>query len=53
MHICALCACCFPGMSEDNSVSSETGVTDGHEPPCGCCKLNLGPLQEQKKKKCF
>lgn len=49
MYIYVLCAFWFPGMSEENSASSETGVIDGHEPPCGCCKLNLGPLQEQKK----
>lgn len=24
-----------------------TGVTDGHEPPCGCWKCNLDPLQKQ------
>jgi len=24
-----------------------TGVTDRHEPPCGCCELNPGLLEEQ------
>jgi hypothetical protein len=24
-----------------------TGVTDGCEPPCDCCELNPGPLEEQ------
>jgi hypothetical protein len=22
-------------------------LLDGHEPPCGCWELNLGPLKEQ------
>jgi hypothetical protein len=21
-------------------------ITDGREPPCGCCELNSGPLEE-------
>lgn len=28
--------------------SSGTGVRDGSELPRGCCKSNLGPLQEQQ-----
>lgn len=24
------------------------GVTNGWEPPCQCCKLNLGPLEEKQ-----
>lgn len=47
VYLCTVCML-VSGMSEDNSVSSETGFTDGHEPTCCCCKLNLGPLQEQK-----
>ena len=22
-------------------------ITDGCEPPCGCCELKFGPLEEQ------
>lgn len=36
-----------PRMSEDDSGSSGTGVTDGSNILCGCWRLNLGPLPEQ------
>lgn len=36
-----------PRMSEEDSGSSGTGVTDGCKILCGCWKLNLGPLPEQ------
>ena len=35
---CALC-------SQRSDESTETGVVDGSEPPCGCWESNPGPLQ--------
>lgn len=37
-----------PTVSEEDSGYSGTGLRDGCEILCGCWKLNLGPLQEQK-----
>lgn len=34
--------------SEKSIRSPGTGVTDGCEPPCGCCESNLCPLEEQQ-----
>jgi hypothetical protein len=33
---------------EESVESSQTGTTHGCQPPCGCCELNLRPLQEQQ-----
>lgn len=33
--------------SQKNISDHWAGVTDDCEPPCECCKLNMGPLQEQ------
>jgi hypothetical protein len=32
---------------EEGAGFLETGITGGCEPPCGCWKLDPGPLQEQ------
>jgi hypothetical protein len=30
----------------EGAESPRTGITDGYEPPCGGCELNLDPLRE-------
>jgi hypothetical protein len=34
--------------AEEGIGSAGPGVTDDYEPPNGCLKSNLGPLQEQQ-----
>ena len=43
VYLCTMC----PWKSEEGVSFSETGVTNGCLPPCGCRELNLGPFQEQ------
>jgi hypothetical protein len=45
-----MCTVCMlgPRMSKEDSESSGPRVIDGCEILCGCWRLNLGPLQEQK-----
>ena len=46
MYVCAhMHAYCQQKLEEH--VSSETGVMDGCEPPCGSWELNPGSLEEQ------
>jgi hypothetical protein len=44
--LCTTCALSPWGPEEDMRPPG-TGVTDGCELPCGCWKLNPGPLEEQ------
>jgi len=44
MYVCVPHACLIP---EEVMVSPGTGVTDRYEPPCGCWKLSLGPLEDK------
>lgn len=44
MCVCAPCICL---VLEDSIGSPGTGVTDDCEPPCGCWKWDLHPLEEQ------
>lgn len=51
-HLCVclcLCMCteAVPSTCREGAWSLGTGVRDGYEPPCGCWKLNPGPLQEK------
>ena len=49
LHAC-LCTMYAPGahrVQKEGVRSPGTGITDGCEPPHGCWKLNLGPLEEQ------
>jgi hypothetical protein len=32
---------------EAHQIKASDPITDGCEPPCGCWKSNLGPLEEQ------
>jgi len=45
LHVC-MCAWC-PQMTKEDSGSPATEVTDGCELPCGRCKLNPDPLENQ------
>jgi hypothetical protein len=38
----------YPQRSEEVTGHPRNGVMHGCELPCGCCKRNLGPLQEQQ-----
>jgi hypothetical protein len=42
MHACVVCR------PEEGLTSHRSGVPDGSGPLCGCCKVNLGVLQEQQ-----
>jgi hypothetical protein len=37
-----------PSEARRGVISPRTGAISGFKPPCGCCKLNQGPLQEQQ-----
>ena len=42
--------CCFlfyPGWEAEKKPEWRRAIADGCEPPCGCWKLNSGPLEEQ------
>jgi hypothetical protein len=41
------CMCAwFLRRAEESSRFPGTGITDNHEPTCGCWELNLGPVEE-------
>lgn len=42
LHVYSACRSLREGIG-----SSETGITDGHEPPRACWELNSGPVEEQ------
>lgn len=42
-----MCVLGSPGGQKKSIGFSQTGVTDGCTPPCGCCDSNLLPLEEQ------
>lgn len=48
MYECGLQACLEPTEARKRHWILGSGVTDACEPPCGCWKLNLGPLGEQQ-----
>lgn len=48
MYVCAPCVQCLRE-PEENFGSPGIGDTDNSKPPCGCWKLNLGPLQEKQR----
>lgn len=37
-----------PRRSEEGIRSPRTGLMNGCELSCGCCELNMGPLEEQQ-----